>query len=38
MQGGITEEVMKNSFEKLNNLKGFHNQETLFFRTPFFKP
>jgi hypothetical protein len=37
-QGKTTEEIMKNSFEKLNSLEGFHNHETLFVRTPFFKP
>jgi DNA-binding Lrp family transcriptional regulator len=37
-QGRTTEEIMKNSFEKLNGLEGFHNHETLFVRTPFFKP
>lgn len=37
-QGRTTEEIMKNSFEKLNSLEGFHNHETLFVRTPFFKP
>ncbi len=37
-QGKTTEEIMKNSFEKLNSLEGFHNHETLFARTPFFKP
>ncbi|HZY47693.1 MAG TPA: hypothetical protein VFE96_07850 [Candidatus Bathyarchaeia archaeon] len=37
-QGRTTEEIMKNSFERLNDLEGFHNHETLFVRTPFFKP
>ncbi len=37
-QGKTTEEMMKYSFEKLNNLQGFHNNETLFVRAPFFKP
>ena len=37
-QGKTTEELMKYSFEKLNNLEGFHNCETLFVRTPLFKP
>lgn len=37
-QGKSTEEMMKYSFEKLNSLEGFHNHETLFVRTPFFKP
>jgi DNA-binding Lrp family transcriptional regulator len=37
-QGRTTEEILKNSFEKLNSLEGFHNHETLFVRTPFFKP
>lgn len=37
-QGKSTEEMMKYSFEKLNSLEGFRNHETLFVRTPFFKP
>lgn len=37
-QGKSTEEMMKYSFEKLSSLEGFHNHETLFVRTPFFKP
>jgi hypothetical protein len=37
-QGKSTEDMMKYSFEKLNSLEGFHNHETLFARTPFFKP
>jgi DNA-binding Lrp family transcriptional regulator len=37
-QGKTTEEMMKYSFEKLNSLEGFHNNETLFVRAPFFKP
>ncbi len=37
-QGKSTEDMMKYSFEKLNTLEGFHNHETLFVRTPFFKP
>lgn len=37
-QGKTTEEIMKLSFEKLNSLEGLHNYETLFVRTPFFKP
>lgn len=37
-QSKSTEDMMKYSFEKLNSLEGFHNHETLFVRTPFFKP
>lgn len=37
-QGRTTEDIMKNSFERLNSLEGFHNNEILFVRTPFFKP
>ncbi|HEX4919196.1 MAG TPA: hypothetical protein VFV92_00460 [Candidatus Bathyarchaeia archaeon] len=37
-QGRTTEDIMKNSFERLNSLEGFHNDETLFVRTPFLKP
>jgi DNA-binding Lrp family transcriptional regulator len=37
-QGKTTEDMMKYSFEKLNSLGGFHNSETLFIRSPFFKP
>ncbi len=37
-QGKTTEDLIKYSFEKLNTLEGFHNNETLFVRTPFYKP
>jgi len=37
-QGRTTEEIMKNSFERLNTLEGFRSHETLFVRAPLFKP
>jgi DNA-binding Lrp family transcriptional regulator len=37
-QGKTTDDMMKYSFEKLNSLEGFHNNETLFVRSPLFKP
>ena len=37
-QSKTAEDMMKYSFEKLNSLEGFHNHETFFVRTPFYKP
>lgn len=37
-QGRTTEELLKNTFEKLNTLEDFTKSETLLGRTPFFKP
>ncbi len=37
-QGRTTEDILKNSFEKLNGLEGFHNNQALLSRTPVLKP
>ncbi|HZY95029.1 MAG TPA: hypothetical protein VFE98_09290 [Candidatus Bathyarchaeia archaeon] len=37
-QAKTTEEIMKNSIEKLSSIEGLYRNETLFGRTPFFKP
>ncbi len=37
-QGRTAEDILKNSFERLNSLEGFHPHETLLVRAPFFKP
>ncbi len=37
-QGKNTEEIMRNSIEKLSSLEGLSRNETLFGRTPFYKP
>ena len=37
-QGKNTEDIMRNTFEKLNTLEEFSKTETLLGRTPFFRP